>query len=129
MTSARRTRTNIDATPGDCNTLAGRGQTTSDVAYVLRWEESENREDGYSALDKLIDYRNWSADGEMVCTYTVRLFPAGDEDAEEIDSDGFDDRALTQEDIESPEPYEAAENRLLSRQAISRDDVRIETPW
>lgn len=103
----------------------------STTTHILRWQQSQIVDDGYSILDKLADHRNWSADAEIYGAYTVSLIRVGvDKNGEptedDVDTDGFDDRDT---DPEEAEPYEAAEDRLLAKHSIDRANVTVEVPW
>lgn len=84
----------------------------AETPYVLRWE----------TINRLIEDNDWSSG--TVDEYTVRLFRSGVDD-DEIDQESFVDETLG--DASSPPlPFEEAEDRLLARHGISRDDVTIE---
>lgn len=81
---------------------------------MLRWE----------SVNRLIEDNDWTSG--TVDEYTVRLFRSGSgEDTDEIDQEWFIDKTLG--DASSPPlPFREAEDRLLARHGIERDDVTIE---
>lgn len=80
--------------------------------YVLRWE----------SINRLIEDNDWSSG--TVDEYTVRLFRSG-EDSDELDQESFIDETLGDASA-GPLPFEEAEDRLLARHGIGRDEVTIE---